>query len=60
MKKPVIDQDKCVGCGACVANCPTGALEMNDDNKATLKYQGKCDGKGGCENICPISAITMR
>jgi len=27
--KPVIDQDCCTGCGACIAPCPTGALILS-------------------------------
>jgi len=34
--KPVIDQDICTGCGACLAPCPVGALTLSSiqQNKA--------------------------
>ncbi|HLC58965.1 MAG TPA: 4Fe-4S binding protein, partial [archaeon] len=35
-QKIVIDQDICIGCGACVAVCPYQAIEMNVHAKAEL------------------------
>ena len=37
---PEIDEAKCTGCGVCVAECPTSALQVKDDetdNKRTLR-----------------------
>ncbi|MFC1673509.1 ferredoxin-type protein NapF [Pseudomonadota bacterium] len=30
---PVLDQSACTGCGACVAPCPTGAVEIKHSSK---------------------------
>jgi ferredoxin-type protein NapF len=36
MMKPVADLDKCVGCGACAAVCPTETIAMIPLEKATI------------------------
>lgn len=37
-KKLVVDQEKCIGCGTCVALTPE-VFELNDEGKARLKLQ---------------------
>jgi NAD-dependent dihydropyrimidine dehydrogenase PreA subunit len=58
---PVVDQDKCLGCGGCMENCPCGALELEDkggyDKKAQL-YPQNCTACHSCELICPMQAIS--
>lgn len=53
-----IDQDKCVGCGACIPGCPEGALQMID-GKARLISDLFCDGLGACIGECPVGAIEV-
>jgi len=36
MKKLVVDQEKCIGCGTCVALCPE-VFKLNDEGKAEVK-----------------------
>jgi ferredoxin len=58
--KPVIDKDLCTGCEICVDICPTGALEMDEDEMvAVLAYPDDCDSCGDCEESCPAEAITL-
>jgi MinD superfamily P-loop ATPase len=55
--KPVIDKDKCLGCGLCVNKCQFKALEL-ENGKASLIHH-KCEGCGLCEVICPHNAIHL-
>jgi len=57
-QKPVIDTDSCTGCTICVDECPTNALEMQED-VSVLARPDDCTGCSACEDICPVSAITM-
>ncbi|MFA5117741.1 MAG: 4Fe-4S binding protein [Candidatus Omnitrophota bacterium] len=52
-----IDAAKCNGCGACIPNCPEGALQIID-GKARLISDLFCDGLGACIGHCPQGAIT--
>lgn len=59
---PVIDPNRCLGCGACVAACP----EQPDHQvlgliggKAQLINPTECIGHGACRIACPMDAITL-
>ena len=58
MKRKIIkiDEEKCNGCGACIPNCPEGALQIIDD-KARMVSDLYCDGLGACIGYCPQGAI---
>lgn len=60
MKRDIItiDEDACTGCGACIPNCPEGALQLID-GKARLVSDLYCDGLGACIGNCPEDAITI-
>lgn len=53
-----IDEEKCNGCGACVAACHESAIGMVD-GKAKLLRDDYCDGLGDCLPACPTGAITF-
>lgn len=65
----VIDKDRCLGCGACVADCPYGVRYLHPDQKTVadpdLNAADKCDfclhrlERGvapSCANTCPAGA----
>lgn len=51
----IVDKETCVGCGACVAVCPVGAISLED--KACIDADS-CIGCGACVNACPVGAIS--
>lgn len=53
-----IDEDKCTGCGLCVAACAEGAIQIID-GKARLVSEIYCDGLGVCLGECPEGAIKI-
>ncbi len=52
----------CVGCAACVENCPTETLEFYDhDAFRIFKYSHyQCICCGSCVNVCPENAAALR
>jgi len=52
-----VDTDKCVGCGACVENCPVNALALHGDK---VKVDGSsCIDCGVCVGTCPTEALSL-
>lgn len=54
--KPVVEQSKCVGCGACRKNCAHDAISFNENKKANIDHN-KCVGCGRCIGACPMDAV---
>ncbi|MQN00509.1 MAG: 4Fe-4S dicluster domain-containing protein [bacterium LCO1.1] len=59
MKKAYINQEKCVGCGACIQNCPAGAIHMLPGWKSEIDTV-KCIGCGNCVEICHKKAPSLK
>ncbi len=60
MKRNIIeiDEEKCDGCGLCVAGCHEGALQIVN-GKAKLVSDNICDGLGACLGDCPRGALKI-
>ncbi len=54
----MIDEEKCIGCGACAEACHEGAIAMVN-GKARLIKDDYCDGLGDCLPACPTDAISI-
>ena len=58
--KVKVDNNSCIGCGACVATCPN-VFDLTDDGYAVAKVAEVADAdKETCKDAmegCPVSAI---
>jgi ferredoxin len=59
MPKVNVDQEICIGCGACISACPE-CFEFNEDGKSHVvsKECASCDLEEVALN-CPVQAITV-
>lgn len=59
---PVINPNRCLGCGSCIASCPEQAGHSVLGliaGKSTLIGPSYCIGHGACAKACPQDAITL-
>ena len=62
-QEKVIIQERCKGCGFCIAFCPRGVLQLSTDfNKKGYHFpyvvdKSKCADCRFCEDLCPEFAI---
>ena len=57
--KITIDQDKCIGCGACSATCPD-SFEMKDGKAHAIKaVVEKLSCESDAATGCPVGAIRV-
>jgi dihydropyrimidine dehydrogenase (NAD+) subunit PreA len=59
MVYPLIDREKCIGCGRCYVSCMDGghqAIEFGVDRKPKI-IGAKCVGCHLCRLVCPTGAI---
>ena len=54
---PIIDAEKCKGCGKCRKNCPMEAIDGAVKKVHTINAE-KCINCGACIGNCPFGAIT--
>lgn len=55
-QRVIVDQDICIGCGACVSVCPTAAWELDENGKARLIWD-RCIDDFSCIPVCPVNCI---
>ena len=54
--KPTVNQELCIGCGACQRICAHDAPILGADRKMTIDHD-RCVGCGRCISICPKDAV---
>lgn len=50
---PVVDEAKCVGCGACEKVCPKGILTVRSMSERLLHFNAEDDALSPCSQTCP-------
>jgi len=57
-----VDEKRCMGCGACVAVCTYGALELRETKQGKKAEVNPvlCKGDGLCNARCPTGAISLK
>ena len=51
-----IEKEKCIGCGACIKDCPASAIRMTEEKAEVYKDCLHC---GHCVAICPSEAVSI-
>lgn len=55
---PVIDQNLCTACGACIAVCPDRILQLDASGKILISGES-CMTCSHCYAVCPVNAVTL-
>ncbi|MFO7688326.1 MAG: FAD-dependent oxidoreductase, partial [Desulfobacterales bacterium] len=50
---PVVDEFKCVGCGACETACPKSILQVRTMSQRLLHFNQEDDALAPCQQTCP-------
>ncbi|MFH2122218.1 MAG: nitroreductase family protein [Pseudomonadota bacterium] len=52
-----VDEERCIECGECAADCPAGVIVM--DGKPVFNEEGGCFRCQHCLAICPTGAVSI-
>jgi electron transport complex protein RnfB len=52
-----VNEDKCFGCGACIALCPVNVLDLVD--RMIIVDEDNCTHCELCIPSCPVSALDI-
>ncbi|PIT94819.1 4Fe-4S ferredoxin [Candidatus Falkowbacteria bacterium CG10_big_fil_rev_8_21_14_0_10_39_9] len=58
---PVVDENKCIGCGMCATSCGRGVYKFDYENKKSkVANPNNCMVACiTCANLCPVGAISF-
>lgn len=51
-----VNQELCIGCHACVSDCPGNAIQLEEKKAVVMK---PCISCGHCVAICPVNAVSI-
>ncbi|NCA66903.1 MAG: ferredoxin family protein [Clostridia bacterium] len=54
---PMIDYEKCIECGACIAKCKNGVYDKQSTLPIVVNPDNCIQGCTGCGKLCPVGAI---
>lgn len=54
---PVIDDEKCIECGACLCKCSHGVYDPKSLRPWVIHPENCIEGCRGCQKLCPTGAI---
>ncbi len=63
--RPLVDESKCIGCGACFKVCPVipKVMEIREvegkGKKSMIIHPEACDFGGACVRACPTEAFRL-
>jgi len=52
-----VDEERCIQCGECVLDCPSGVIAL--DNLPQITNEGGCIQSQHCLAVCPTAAISI-
>ena len=55
--QPVVDPDKCIGCGKCTGVCEHGGTRIDPETGKAFIFKPRCAGCSRCMRVCPADAI---
>lgn len=55
--QPVVDPDKCIGCGQCTGVCEHGGTRIDPETGKAFIFKLRCAGCSRCMRVCPVDAI---
>lgn len=56
----VVDENACIGCGACVEVCPFGAISLHPTKRVAMKCDLCNGGEPQCVKFCPAGVLKLQ